>query len=111
MKPIFVFGHKNPDTDAVCSAIAIANLRNQLGETASPRILGDLNAETEFVLKHFNVSKPKYLNDVRLQIRDLDYGKGFFCNENDSLYNVINQLKEQHLSSLPIVNDIPDLVE
>lgn len=105
MKPIFVFGHKNPDTDAVCSAIAIANLRNQLGENASPRILGDLNAETEFVLKHFNVNKPKYLNDVRLQIRDLDYGKGSYCNENDSLYSIINQLKEQHLSSLPIVND------
>lgn len=105
MKPIFVFGHKNPDTDAVCSAIAIANLRNQLGENASPRILGDLNAETEFVLKHFNVNKPKYLNDVRLQIRDLDYGKGSYCNENDSLYSIINQLKEQHLSSLPIVNN------
>ena len=76
MKPIFVFGHKNPDTDAVCSAIALANLRNQLGDNAIPRILGDLNAETEFVLNHFKINKPKYLNVVRLQIRDLEYGKG-----------------------------------
>lgn len=105
MKPIFVFGHKNPDTDAVCSAIALANLRNQLGDNAIPRILGDLNAETEFVLNHFKINKPKYLNDVRLQIRDLEYGKGFYCNQNESLYNIINQLKEQHLSSLPIVDD------
>ncbi len=105
MKATFVFGHKNPDTDAVCSAIAYANLRTQLGENAIPRILGDLNAETEFVLNHFNIKKPKYLNDVRLQIRDLDYGKGYSCNENDSLYNLINQLKEEHLSSIPVVDD------
>lgn len=105
MKATFVFGHRNPDTDTVCSSIAIANLRNQLGENAIPRVLGDLNAETEFVLNYFKVKKPKYLNDVRLQIRDLEYGKDFYCNENDSLYSVINQLKEQHLSSLPIVDD------
>ena len=49
MKATFVFGHKNPDTDSVCSSIAVANLRTQLGENAIPRILGDLNAETEFV--------------------------------------------------------------
>ena len=105
MKPIFVFGHKNPDTDAVCSAIALANLRNQLGDNAIPRILGDLNAETEFVLNHFKINKPKYLNDVRLQIRDLEYGKGFYFNQNESLYNIINQQKEPDLSSLPIVVD------
>lgn len=105
MKATFVFGHKNPDTDAVCSSIALANLRTQLGENAIPRILGDLNPETEFVLNHFKIKKPKYLNDVRLQIRDLDYGKGFFCNENESLFNLIKQLKEEHLSSIPIVDD------
>jgi len=105
MKATFVFGHKNPDTDAVCSSIALANLRTQLGENAIPRILGDLNPETEFVLNHFKIKKPKYLNDVRLQIRDLEYGKGFFCNENESLFNLIKQLKEEHLSSIPIVDD------
>lgn len=105
MKATFVFGHKKPDTDSVCSAIALANLRNQLGENAIPRILGDLNPETEFVLDYFKIKKPKYLNDVRLQIKDLEYGKGFYCNQNNSLYNVINQLKEEHLSSIPIVDD------
>ena len=105
MKATFVFGHKNPDTDAVCSAIAYANLRTQLGENAIPRILGDLNAETEFVLNHFKIKKPKYLNDVRLQIRDLEYGKGFYCDQHESLFNVISQLREQHLSSLPVVDE------
>ena len=105
MKATFVIGHKNPDTDSVCSAIALANLRNQLGENAIPRVLGDLNAETEFVLNHFKVKKPKYINDVRLQIKDLEYGKGLYCNQNDSLFNVIKELKEKHLSSIPVVDD------
>jgi manganese-dependent inorganic pyrophosphatase len=105
MKATFVFGHKNPDTDSVCSSIAVANLRTQLGENAIPRILGDLNAETEFVLKSFKQKKPKYLNDVRLQIRDIEYGKGISCNEKDSLFNVIKQLKQERLSSLPVVDD------
>jgi len=105
MKATFVIGHKNPDTDSVCSAIALANLRNQLGDNAIPRILGDLNAETEFVLNHFKIKKPKYINDVRMQIRDLEYGKGLYCHQDDSLYNIINSLKEKHLSSIPIVDD------
>lgn len=105
MKATFVIGHKNPDTDTVCSSIALANLRNQLGDNAIPRVLGDLNAESEFVLNYFKVKKPKYLNDVRLQIKDLEYGKNFYCNENDSLFNVIKQLKEEHLSSIPVVDD------
>lgn len=105
MKATFVFGHKNPDTDTVCSAIAYANLRNQLGDNAIPRILGDLNAETEFVLDYFKIKKPKYLNDVRLQIRDIEYGKGYFCHQNNSLYNLIKQLKEEHLSAIPVVDD------
>ena len=105
MKATFVFGHKKPDTDSVCSSIALAYLRNQLGDNAIPRILGDLNSETEFVLNYFKFKTPKYLNDVRLQIKDLEYGKGLYCYENDSLYNIIETLKDKHLSSIPIVNN------
>jgi len=105
MKATFVFGHKKPDTDSVCSAIALANLRNQLGDNAIPRVLGDLNSETKFVLNYFGIKKPKYLNDVRLQIKDLEYGKGFYCNQNNSLYEIIEMLKEKHLSSIPVVDD------
>ena len=61
----YVFGHKNPDTDSVCAAIALSYLKNQLGFNTEPRILGDINNETKYVLKHFKVSLPKYLNDVK----------------------------------------------
>ena len=105
MKATFVFGHKKPDTDSVCSSIALAYLKNQMGDNAIPRVIGEINNETRFVLDYFNVPEPHYLNDVRLQIKDLNYGKGLYCNENVSLYYVIEYLKENHLSSIPIVDD------
>lgn len=104
MKATFIFGHKKPDTDSVCSSIALAHYRNSLGDNAIARVLGDINAETKFVLDYFNIKEPKYLNDVRLQIKDLNYGKGIYCNENDSLYSIINYLKDNHLSSVPLVD-------
>lgn len=51
MEPILIFGHKNPDTDSICSAIALARLKELKGENATPCRLGNLNKETEFVLK------------------------------------------------------------
>ena len=105
MKATFVFGHKKPDTDSVCSAIALAHLKSQLGDNAIARILGDLNSETKFVLNYFDIPTPKYLNDVRLQIKDLNYGKGLYCEENTSLYQIIEYLKQTHLSSIPIVDE------
>lgn len=105
MKATFVFGHKKPDTDSVCSAIALANLRTQLGDNAIPRILGDINSETLYALNYFKVKEPKYLNDVRLQIKDLNYGKGIYCHKNDSLFKIINDLRDKHVSSIPVVDD------
>ena len=70
MKNILVFGHKNPDTDSVCAAISMAYLKNKLGYKAEPRLLGSINDETKFVLDYLKIKKPKYLNDVKLQIKD-----------------------------------------
>lgn len=105
MNTTYIFGHKNPDTDSVCSAIALSYLKNQLGMHTEPRILGHLNNETKFVLDYFKVDTPRYLNDVKLQIRDLDYGKGYMCNAKQSLYEAIQYLRVNHLSTIPVVND------
>ena len=59
-KKIYVVGHKNPDTDSICSAIAYANLKNQISTREyTARRAGQLNEETQFVLKHFGVEAPK----------------------------------------------------
>lgn len=105
MKDIFIIGHKKPDTDSVCSAIALSHLKNKLGINTLPKVLGDLNNETKFVLDYFNIKEPEYLNDVKLQIKDLNYGKGHFKYDKDSLYTIIEYMKEYHLSTIPIVDN------
>ena len=67
MEKVFVFGHKNPDTDSVCGAIALAYLKNiKKQKEYIPYILGEVNNETKFVLNYFKINKPLYLNDTNL---------------------------------------------
>ncbi|MCL1631213.1 manganese-dependent inorganic pyrophosphatase [Sporolactobacillus sp. CPB3-1] len=68
MGKVLVFGHKSPDTDAICSAIAFADLKNQLGEEVEAIRLGDLNGETEYVLKHFGAEVPRLVKTVANEV-------------------------------------------
>ena len=70
-KTIFVTGHKNPDSDSICSALAYANLKQLLGESAIAVRLGALNDESKYILKRFNVEGPFLLKDARSQLRDI----------------------------------------
>ena len=82
MKKTLIFGHKKPDTDAVMSAIGLSYLKNQLGFDTEARVLGDLNKETKYALEYFDIKEPKYLNDVKLQLKDVKYHKGFYAPPN-----------------------------
>lgn len=68
MGKVLVFGHKSPDTDAICSAIAFADLKNKLGEDVEAVRLGDLNGETEYVLKHFQIEAPRLVKTVANEV-------------------------------------------
>lgn len=105
MEKIYIFGHKKPDTDSVTSAITLSYLKNKLGYNTEPRILGTINKETEFVLNYFKVKEPKYLNDVKLQLKDLNYHKNYSLNENTSVSDVYNFLLEKNITGIPIVNN------
>lgn len=61
---IFVFGHKNPDTDSICSSVVMANLRSKLGENAEAVRLGELNKETAFAFKHFDIEPPRLIDKL-----------------------------------------------
>ena len=66
---IYVVGHKNPDTDSICSAIVYANLKTKLtGQPHVARRAGQLNEETQYVLEHFGVKAPQLLLDLRVQV-------------------------------------------
>ena len=91
MSKTFIFGHKKPDSDAIMSAIGLSYLKNKLGEDTEARALGEVNKETAYALKYFKLDTPAYLNDVKLQVSDVKYGKGLKKQERRNLYQT-NQL-------------------
>lgn len=103
MEKTFIFGHKKPDTDSVTSCIALSYLKNQLGEATEPRVLGEINKETSYALDFFHVKKPEYLNDVKLQLKDIDYHEDFILKENESIYNGYQYMLKEGLTGIPIV--------
>lgn len=107
---IFIFGHRKPDTDSVTAAISLSYLKNKLGFNTVPRILSDTNPESKFVLDYFKVDEPKYLNDVKVEIRDINYHKNYFINEKNSVYKCYLKMCELGVTMLPIVDDKQKLV-
>lgn len=105
MSKTYIFGHKKPDTDSVMSAISLSYLKNKLGDNTVPKILGDINKETQYALKYFNLEIPEYLNDVKLQLKDIDYHKNFLIKETDSIYNGYQKMLEEGLTGLPVVDE------
>ncbi|MDE3840066.1 manganese-dependent inorganic pyrophosphatase [Bacillus methanolicus] len=71
MEKVFVFGHKNPDTDSICSAIAYAELKTKLGMDAEPVRLGEVNGETKFALDYFNVEVPRLVEKVSSEVNNV----------------------------------------
>ncbi|MCG7318322.1 manganese-dependent inorganic pyrophosphatase [Brevibacillus laterosporus] len=71
MEKILIFGHKNPDTDTICSALIYADLKTKLGANVEPVRLGNMNGETEFVLKYFNVEAPRLVETVATEAQDV----------------------------------------
>lgn len=104
---IYVTGHKNPDTDSICSAIAYANLKRQTSEDATyiAKRAGQLNAETEYVLGRFGVEEPSYLSNVRLQVWDVDVNRIAGIQGNTSIKNAWATMKEQNVYTIAITND------
>jgi len=105
MKYNLIFGHKTPDTDSVCSAIALSHLKNKLNEPSKAYILGDINKETAFVLKYFNVSVPEILENVKIQIKDLDFERVKPFTKNKSVHFAYFHMNENKLRTLPIVDE------
>ena len=103
---IYVIGHKNPDTDSICSAIAYANLRQKVtGQVHEAKRAGHVNDETAYVLDRFGVEAPKLLTDVRLQVRDLDIHEMPGLKPNASIRDTWERMRQEQAKTLPIVKD------
>lgn len=105
MEKVYIFGHQLPDTDSVTSAISLSYLKNQLGMQTIPARLGTINDETKYVLDYFKIKYPILLNDVKLQIKDLNYHKGFYINQKVSIEDAYHYMMEKGITGVPVVDD------
>lgn len=102
---IYVLGHKNPDTDSICSAIAYADIKNRTGQSSTryiPKRAGQLNEETEYVLSRFGVRPPGYLSNIGTQVKDMDIRISPEADKSMSLKNAWDLMQEKSIVSLPI---------
>jgi len=105
-RPIFVIGHKNPDTDSICSAIAYANLKRKItGEEYIPMRAGHLNEETQYILERFGVAAPEYIKDVGTQVKDIEIRETQGVSENISLKEAWTLMNRDNVVTLPITNE------
>lgn len=103
---VFVSGHKNPDSDSICSAIAYADYLFKIGRyNAVPVRLGDINKETEYILKRFHVEIPVLLKTVKQKVEDLDYDKVTVFSKELTLKTAWSLMKQQNLKSAPVSDD------
>lgn len=105
MNKTYIFGHRKPDTDSICAAITLSYLKNKLGQNTIPVALSALNDETKFVLNYFNVDEPPYLNDVKLQLKDINYHKHFFIDQHKSIYEAFKMMNDNNISAIPITSN------
>ena len=101
---IFVIGHKNPDTDSICSAIVYADIKNRTSQKVKyiPKRAGQINEETEYVLNRFGMLPPGYLSNIGTQVKDMDIRMSPDADKSMSLKNAWDLMMEKSIVSLPI---------
>lgn len=105
-RKISVIGHKNPDTDSVCSAIAYAHLKNVTTDREyEPRRAGEVNQETAFVLKKFGIEPPRICLDVHAKVNDIDIRQIEGVDGKMTLRRAWETMRDKDISTLPITSE------
>ncbi len=103
---VYIIGHRNPDTDSVCSAIGYADIKNRTEKGMFiPRRAGHLNAETEFVLNYFNVEKPQYMPDAATQLKEVEYHKLQGISDDCTVRDAWDMMREENVNTLTITDE------
>ena len=103
-KPIYTIGHRNPDTDSICSAIGYAHLKQALGENVVPARAGKVNAETKFALEHFHVEQPLLLTDLYPRVKDVLLDCKIVVKQHDTLRQLGEIMRDHDLRSVPVTD-------
>jgi len=110
MEKVYIFGHRNPDTDSVTSAITLSYLKNKLGMNTIPAVLSSINKESKYALNYFNTPEPIFLNDVNIKIKDLKYTRNYTVKENDSIYEAYFKMNKVGISKIPVIDKDKNLL-
>ncbi len=106
MSPVYVIGHRNPDTDSICSAICYANLKHILtGNEYIASRAGPINAETQFVLDHFDVEAPRYIKSFEPCLSDIPYRQVPGIDEEMSLHRAWDYMNANDIQTLAVVDE------
>ena len=109
-KPIYVIGHRNPDTDSICSAIGYSNLKQALGVNAVPARCGKINNETKYALEYFKVDQPLLLTDLYPRVKDVALECKTVVRQHDTLRHLGEVMRKSELQSVPVTDSNGDLV-
>ena len=105
-KRIYIIGHKNPDTDSICSAIAYADIKNRTEKHEYvPKRAGQINEETEFVLSYFDIYAPRYLQDVGTQVKEMDIHYTEEARKSISVKKAYKLMRESGAVTLPVTDE------
>lgn len=104
MEKVYIFGHRNPDTDSVTAAITLSYLKRKQGMNAIPVVLSSISRETSYALNYFNVKEPMFLNDIKLKVKDLEYSKNYMVTESTSIYDSYKRMVKEGISKIPVVD-------
>ena len=104
MDKVYIFGHRNPDTDSVTAAITLSYLKRKQGMDAIPVVLSSISSETSYALNYFNVKEPMFLNDIKLKVKDLEYSKKYMVTESTSIYDSYKKMEKEGISKIPVVD-------
>ncbi|MDV3428855.1 MAG: putative manganese-dependent inorganic diphosphatase [Bacillota bacterium] len=108
---VYIFGHKNPDTDSICASIAYAEFKNKTGNQNAISVrLGDINRETQFVLDYFKAETPEYMETVKTQISDLDIDILAPISPEISLKTAWSIMKKSNARTIPVVDENSKLI-
>ena len=104
---IFIIGHKNPDTDSICSSIAYAHLKNAIDNENQyiPTRIGTVSSETKYVLKYFEAEQPELLTDVKTQISDISIKNISTVQPSISMKRAWETMKDSKITTLPVSGD------
>jgi len=111
-KKVYVFGHQNPDSDSICSAIAYSNLKNQVDSDHEyiPVALKEVNKETEYILNYFQVNPPRIITSLKPQVTDINLQGSAFVHEDETIRRTLEVLVTQSGRMLPVVDDHDRLI-